>query len=276
MSDVTVIISNFNYQQYVVDAIDSCLVQKPTVKILVVDDASTDGSWKVIKKKAETNGFLAVRLSKNSGGNARGKNIGIALSKTDFVTCLDSDDMLLPNSISPRLRKLQKTDVSWVHGKAVRVNSTARFPQILQGLRAKNRWKEADMYSTDILSKPETHMAWYRGVEASTVLAKRSIYEQVGLYDEDLKWKIDREMWYRLLAHNVRKSFMRDHFVSIYRKHQRQVTKNRSVKDPSVIDSKFRKIVENRKVLNQENTLWLASYDPFQYIGEVAGDKTWI
>lgn len=273
MSDVTVVISNCNYQRFVNDAIDSCLTQKPAVKLIVVDDASDDSSWKIIRKKAQKSGFLAVRLSQNSGGNARGKNVGIALSDSKYITCLDSDDMLLPDSILHRLRQIKKLDVDWVHGQAVRVDSLADYQQILRSLNRLKRWKEADMYSTGILSKPETDVAWYRGVEASTVLANRCVYEKFGLYDEDLKWKIDREMWYRLLFHGATKSFLKGRFVSIYRKHQWQVTKNRSIKNPDLIDRMFKRVVADRSVLTEANTLWLNSYDPFSYIDEMVGDS---
>jgi glycosyltransferase involved in cell wall biosynthesis len=267
----SVVISNYNYQRFVMDAIDSCLRQRPKVELIVVDDASTDKSWPIISKKAQRYGFIAIRLSKNSGGNARGKNVGIALAKSEFITCLDADDMLLPDSINTRLRRIQELGVDWVHGKAVRIETNVNYDAVMKMLRNKARWKSADVYETSILSKPETDICWYRGIEASTVLARRSVYERVGLYDEDLRWKIDREMWYRLLMHGVPKAFLSDCFVSVYRRHPWQVTKNRKVKQPEVVNKKFKKIVAERQILNKHNTLWLDNYQASSYIGEVVG-----
>ena len=108
---------------------------------------------------------------------------------------------------------------------------------------------------------------FYKQVQAPTVLVNRVLYEQYGLYDEDLKWRIDREMWHRWLSHGVVKKFI-DKPVAIYRRHPRQISKNPSIKQPKVIDKKFRKIVAVRRKLDRTNTLFMEDYDHNSLIGE--------
>src|SRR5690606_34946497 len=118
---------------------------------------------------------------------------------------------------------------------------------------------------------PETDIEWYRGVEASTVLVKRSVYEKFGLYDEDLKWKIDREMWFRLLSQKCQKIFIDQH-VSIYRKHSKQISQDRIRKQPAKVNAMFEIVTKKRSVsLNRNNTIMLSHYNPRQYISEVIG-----
>jgi hypothetical protein len=103
------------------------------------------------------------------------------------------------------------------------------------------------------------------------VIAKKSIYGKVGLYDEDLKWKIDREMWHRLLSHGVKKKFI-DRFVSVYRHHDRQVTRDRRRKNPVIINQKFQSITKKRaKGINRRNTLMLDTYNAEMWIEETVG-----
>ena len=267
--NTTVVISNFNYPHYVRCAIESCVKQTIPCHIIVVDDCSNDSSWDVIKSCKEEFSDASmeiIRLGSNSGGNARGKNVGISLCNTEYVICLDSDDALLPDSIEIRLPHFS-SNIDWVHGRALRMRSYGPYYKLMQKANKDNRNTliAKEMYKKHILALPENHIKWYKGVEASTVMARKSCYSTVGLYDENLKWKIDREMWYRFLTHDVRKKYIKDP-VSIYRNHPDQVTKNRSRKNPVKVNKMFDEIIEKRKILTPENTIMLNTYNPNKYI----------
>lgn len=87
----SVVISNFNYQDYLKEAIESALLVSDDV--IVVDDASTDNSSEVINDYADK--VKRFYLLDNEGvGYAR--NAGIKLAKHDYIICLDADDTLNP------------------------------------------------------------------------------------------------------------------------------------------------------------------------------------
>lgn len=105
-SGVTFIITNYNYSRWVGKAIQS--VQSQTVKpaeIIVIDDGSTDDSVAVIEKHLDDKTRI---IKQTNQGVAAARNRGIAEAKTDFVTCLDADDMIAPNFVETLLPVLQK------------------------------------------------------------------------------------------------------------------------------------------------------------------------
>ncbi len=254
----TVIISNYNYGKYVGHAIESCLGQTVPCDVIVIDDASTDDSWDVISSYVDD--VKAVRLKVNSEGNARGKNIGICLATTDLITCLDADDMLLPKSIEHRL--LFKDGIDFVHGWSHTVETEEGCKKIrVNPKKCQLNDKRKKLAKED----PER---WTWAIEASTVLARKSIYDKFGLYDEDMRWKIDREMWWRWLSHGAKKHTVME-YVSIYRRHNTQVTGDRSRKNPKQCTEMLVERKSSRKVVTAENTLLIPDYDYESHIEEI-------
>ncbi|CAB3808628.1 glycosyltransferase family 2 protein [Paraburkholderia fynbosensis] len=101
MNHVTVAICNYNYERYLVEAIDSALAQDyPGTEVLVIDDGSTDGSRAVI----EQYGTRISSIFKPNGGQVSAYNHAIGVLETDYVIFLDSDDILYPSAVSEVMR----------------------------------------------------------------------------------------------------------------------------------------------------------------------------
>lgn len=91
-----VLISNYNYGQYVGGAIESALAQTyRDCKVVVVDDGSTDNSWDVIRSFGPR--IQAVR--QDNGGQGAAYNTGWRHNDADFALFLDADDLLEPQAI---------------------------------------------------------------------------------------------------------------------------------------------------------------------------------
>jgi hypothetical protein len=89
--NVSIVISNYNYGRYVGAAIDSALAQTwPNLRVIVVDDGSTDDSWDEIRRFGCR--IDALRIDNSGQGGAM--NAGLALTRDEFVLLLDADDML--------------------------------------------------------------------------------------------------------------------------------------------------------------------------------------
>jgi len=268
VSLVTVVISNYNYHDYVGSAIESCLDQTVPCRIIVVDDASTDSSWKIIKKYAGEN-IQLVRLNKNSEGNARGKNVGISLADTPYITCLDSDDMLLPNSLQDRMKFLDEFD--FVHGWAIHLATSLSYENLIaQHVVANsppNGFPNVQNKIANIKSRGEG-ICWLQGIEASTVLCRSDMYDRFGLYDEEMKWKIDREMWWRWIFHGASRKYL-ESYVSIYRKHPKSITHRPHVKKPKLRGKMMKERRKIRETLTPENTLFPSNYDANAHIEEI-------
>lgn len=103
---MSVIITNFNYAQYIQQALQSVLVQDyDPIEIIIVDDGSTDNSIEVINRVEGT----FQLLTKSNGGVSSARNAGMAIAKGDFVAFLDADDFWLPNKVSSQILDLNRT-----------------------------------------------------------------------------------------------------------------------------------------------------------------------
>jgi|GEM_PF-1691401 len=103
---VSVIIPNFNNQDYVGEAIKSTLNQTyKNVEIIVIDDGSTDASWSVIKS------FPSVKaIRQTNQGACVARNTGLKIASGEYIKFLDSDDCLIEDCIS--MQVLQASNVS--------------------------------------------------------------------------------------------------------------------------------------------------------------------
>lgn len=89
MNDVTVIIPNYNGIAYIKDCLDSLKMQSyPDFEIIVVDNASTDGSCEVVEKDFPE--VKLIKLSQNFGF-CRAVNEGIRVTKTKYLILLNND-----------------------------------------------------------------------------------------------------------------------------------------------------------------------------------------
>ncbi len=106
---VSVVIPTYNGTLFLEEALESVFVQTlPPREIIVVDDASTDGTPDLVASVGRR-AALPVRLiclGKNSGGPARSLNVGISSACGDFITVLEQDDRMLPQRIEKQVAVL--------------------------------------------------------------------------------------------------------------------------------------------------------------------------
>jgi len=118
---ISIVISSFNYERFLAQAIDSALAQTwPTVEVIVVDDGSSDGSRAVI----EGYGARVNAILKPNGGQGSSLNIGFAHCRGQVVLFLDSDDVLLPQAAERVATALADPAVVKVHWPALEVDES--------------------------------------------------------------------------------------------------------------------------------------------------------
>lgn len=95
----SVIINNYNYRNFVEEAVRSVLAQDyPDFELIVVDDGSTDGSVDLLTKLSQQEGFKLI--TKANGGQASAFAVGFRESKGEWISFLDSDDIWDTNRLS--------------------------------------------------------------------------------------------------------------------------------------------------------------------------------
>jgi hypothetical protein len=113
-SRVSVIIPLFNYEAYVLEALESVKNQSLLeIDLIAVDDCSTDNSAEVASTWLKNNSdrFNMAALLKNHQNSklARTRNAGIGFAQTEFVLPLDADNLLLPNCLERCIALLDET-----------------------------------------------------------------------------------------------------------------------------------------------------------------------
>lgn len=96
---VSVIMSNYNYEQYIGFAIES--VQRQTFscfELIICDDGSTDDSCKLIEKYAQMDKRIKL-ISKENGGQASAFNAAYHEARGEIIFFLDSDDFFYPTKL---------------------------------------------------------------------------------------------------------------------------------------------------------------------------------
>jgi glycosyltransferase involved in cell wall biosynthesis len=91
---VDIVINNYNYGRFLADAIESACAQTYGVRVIVVDDGSTDESRQVLSGYEDR---VTVVLKEN-GGQASALNAGMERCEGDLVLFLDADDTLKPQA----------------------------------------------------------------------------------------------------------------------------------------------------------------------------------
>lgn len=101
------------------DCIDRCLAsvcgqRVEGMEILIVDDCSTDGSHALCRKWAERDPRIRLFSHPRNAGLSAARNTGLKHAQGDFVTFVDSDDALAPDTYAPNLLRFAEEGVDVV------------------------------------------------------------------------------------------------------------------------------------------------------------------
>ncbi|GAC13354.1 glycosyltransferase [Aliiglaciecola lipolytica] len=173
---VSIIIPCFNAQSTIETAVTSLLNQTWTnLEIIIVDDASTDNSWQVLKALLKRDQRIKLFRHDVNLGAYRARNYGLSLARGKYLTVHDIDDWSHPQKIELQVKELKrkrKTVASVSHW--VRADEELRF----------QRWRMED--------------GWiYRNV--SSLMIKRSVFRRLGYWD-NVSVNADTEYYHRIIA----------------------------------------------------------------------------
>ena len=96
---VSAVIAAYNSQDYLRDAVESVRAQTyPPVELVIVDDGSTDGTWRLIEELAADWPMVRpIRIP--HGGTPVAKNRAVFAARGDYVAILDADDLWAPSKL---------------------------------------------------------------------------------------------------------------------------------------------------------------------------------
>ncbi|MCI6749647.1 MAG: glycosyltransferase [Megasphaera elsdenii] len=118
---ISVIIPVYNTEKYIGDCLNSLYKQSlKEIEIICVNDGSTDMSLDILKKYAKIDHRLKIISLKNQGVSVA-RNTGIAIATGEYIQFIDSDDMLVPESLSYAFQQMVKKqlDVFYFDARAI-------------------------------------------------------------------------------------------------------------------------------------------------------------
>ena len=184
---VTVVTPAYNVAKYVGEAVDSVLRQTfRDFEYLVVDDGSADNSADIVKAHAGDDPRFRLVAGEHRGLSAA-RNVGIREAKGEYIAFLDGDDRWHPKFLERQLWLIQSVPPNvgavFCRSRMVLENGTPVFFQ----------WQRAGGYDFDdflVNGNPARN--------GSSLLIRKSCFTDVGVFDENLDYIEDMDMWLRI------------------------------------------------------------------------------
>lgn len=218
---IGVVIPAFNASAFLSEALDCVAGQTlQPLKIVVVDDCSTDDSVLI----AERAGVSVVKLSLNSGP-ASARNAGAReLGDLDFVAFLDADDVWTADHLEILASGFTSPDVGLVHSETGELEHgiTLASDEVAFGP------------PEDVL----TAMLEFNLVSQSSVIVRLPAFWSVGGYTEGLRFAEDYDLWIRLAA--TTKFVHVPRVTALRRSHAAQASRNASLLFRGAHDARLR------------------------------------
>lgn len=216
MSLVSVIITTYNRPDFLKETLQSVVKQTYTsIEIIVIDDGSKTDDARVICKEVPN----CTYFKKSNGGVASARNFGITKAKGSYLAFLDDDDVWLPNKIAVQVSLLEKNnDFGLVHSMCSIIDENSKATGEVIGLHKDKKLKHGDV-KMRMLSRWTLMMP--------TVLLRKSLQEQVGLFNENMPQAgEDVEYWTRCSF--VTKFYFLEEPLALYRKHMSNISADKT------------------------------------------------
>ena len=205
---VTVLMSVYNGEKYLREAIDSILGQTFTdFEFIIINDGSTDGTLEILESYHDPR---IVVVSQENRGLTKSLNKGLAMARGEYVARMDSDDISLANRLERQIYFMDRNPEVGVCGCWVKTD---------EGDNTCSIWKhptESDVIESQLFF--ETVL-----VHSSVIIRKKYLTEFNLQYNESFNEAQDYELWTRCVRFFLLQNI--PEILLIYRIHKGQIGK---------------------------------------------------
>ena len=190
MPRISAILSTFNDEKYLPQAVESILNQTYTdFEFIIIDDASTDGTHEILGRYRDER-IICFRNQKNME-RSFSRNRAAQVASGEFIAIMDADDISLPDRFATQIGYFEShpnVDVLGSSALAFESNSNKRW----------KRWQHDETHNEiawgNITTVPFIH---------PTIMMRKDVFFQVGGYKEYYPCE-DAELWMRMLTNRAR------------------------------------------------------------------------
>lgn len=212
---VSVIIATFNRGDMIVESLESVMNQTYTdFEVIVVDDGSTDNTEEALKPYFDR----ITYIRQDNAGAAAARNRGGEVAKGEYIAFQDSDDIWLPDKLKKQIAFFERNPqytMATCNGIIFGIPEEAGRLAIAQK-RAKRLEKEGVTLRSTFMKS---------SIRCVAMILKRSVFEEVGGFDTDMRSSIDLELAFRVLT-KYKIGFQNDAMIKI-RMHSDNLGKDR-------------------------------------------------
>jgi len=258
---VSIIIPVYNVEDYLVECLHSVITQTfKDIEIILVDDGSTDRSLEIINSFAGKDERIKIIHQTNSGVSAA-RNTGICASSGEYVLFVDSDDMIMPNSVEKLYKKANETGSDLLLGNALSCASNA---PISVGFK-----RNAELNSQAGISGEECYIKLMNVSNAfpplvylffmkQELIIRKKLFFKKGIIHEDELWCIQAML-------NATRVTMIDFNYYYYRKREgslmNSANKEFRIKSLFIVAKEIKKLAQKSKKENKSTELIICLYE---------------
>ena len=228
-----------NGEEFIAEALDSIRNEKQylSIELIVIDAQSTDKTLEILNQYSD---LIDVLISEPDNGQSSAYNKGYKIARGEYFSYLECDDLFFRDSFKNLSEILNSGLHKWIAFNTVIISSNRMPIKFLSGI-IPPKW----------FPKKCNHF-----LDSPGCIFHRSVYEDVGPFDESLRYIPDIEYWYRLI--NSGYSFIRYHeYVYCFRVHAGSKTGSQgykpSKKQKLLMKDNARRAIESESVATKYN-----------------------
>ncbi len=192
---MSVIVPCYNYGHFLDGCVSSVLAQQGVdVRLLVIDDLSSDDSADVAARLAERDDRIELRRHRQNLGLIPTANEGLEWAQGEYVVLLSADDLLVPGSLYRATKVMaDRPNVGMVYGRPLYAREGRPLPT------PSGRWRSTDVWPGAKWIQLRCRSA-QSCISSPEAVVRTSIQRAVGGYDPACFHCSDVNMWMRIAA----------------------------------------------------------------------------
>jgi hypothetical protein len=195
LATVSVIVPCYNYGHFLEGCVASVLAQQGVdVRLLIIDDCSTDDSADLAMRLAESDDRVEFHRHRENVGLIGTANEGLRWVEGDYVVLLSADDLLTPGSLERATAVMTKhANVGLVYGRTLFGREDRPLPE------PQGTWRSTKLWSGKYWIRTRCRSG-HSCISSPEVVVRNTVQQAVGEYDSSCHHTSDLNMWLRIAA----------------------------------------------------------------------------